>query len=103
VDRTVGLWDVITGKQKAVLGEHTATVISVTFSDDGKLLASCGGADYAVCLWDVTNGTKRVTLCGHTDSAWRVAFSHDGTLLASGSHDGTVRLWDVDAVLKGGK
>ena len=32
---------------------------------------------------------------GHTDSVNSVAFSPDGLLIASGSHDGTIRFWDV--------
>jgi WD40 repeat protein len=32
---------------------------------------------------------------GHSDSVYSVAFSPDGGTLASGSHDNTVKLWDV--------
>ncbi len=39
--------------------------------------------------WDVLD-----TLKGHTDNVNSVAFSADGQILASGSHDGTVILWD---------
>jgi hypothetical protein len=57
-----------------------ATVRSVTFSPDGKLLS---GGDRTVRIWD---------LCpGHGG----FAFSPDGRLLASSSQHGTVRLWDA--------
>jgi len=68
---------------------HSEDVFSVTFSPDGRLLAS-GSGDNTVKLWDVATGALVRTLTGHS-----VAFSPDGGLLASGSLDNTVKLWDV--------
>jgi WD40 repeat protein len=76
------------------LGGHGNCVSAVSFSPDGKLLAS-GGADNTVRLWDVETGKEIKTLSGHTNKVWGVSFSPDGKLLATGSDDKTVRLWDV--------
>jgi WD40 repeat protein len=46
-------------------------------------------------LWDVQTGKERATLKGHTSPVWSVAYSPEGQTLASGSHDKTVKLWDV--------
>jgi WD40 repeat protein len=37
----------------------------------------------------------RATLAGHTDMVWSVVYSPDGKTLATGSHDLTIKLWDV--------
>jgi WD40 repeat protein len=86
-----------------------ATVISVAFSGDGKLLATgCqpgiramirGGArpsidDGTVKLWDVATGKLKATLRGHTETVDSVAFDLDGKLLATGSRP-EAKLWDV--------
>jgi len=69
-------------------------VHGVTFSPDGKLLAS-GSNDNTVILWDVANRTQSgEPLKGHKSSVHGVTFSPDGRLLASGSTE-TVLLWDV--------
>src|SRR5262249_31783511 len=73
---------------------HTRRVSAVTFSPDGKTLASASD-DTTVKLWDVATGTQRVTLRGHSKEVLGVAFSPDGRTLASGSHDGTVKTWDA--------
>jgi WD40 repeat protein len=54
-------------------------------------------------MWHVATDELRATLQGHTDGVSSVAVSADGKMLASGSIDGTVRLWDVAAVLKAAK
>jgi WD40 repeat protein len=83
----------------AVLGEHRAQqwagVRCVTYSRDGKQVASCG-EDKNIYLWDAGTLRLRRLLQGHTAPIWSVAFSPDGRRLLSGAEDKTVRLWDLE-------
>ena len=88
------LWDVETRTNIATLQGHTDAVRYVSFSPDGKTLAS-GSWDDTVKLWDVATHTNIATLQGHTRRVSSVSFSPDGTTLASGSWDGTSILWDM--------
>ena len=90
-DKTVRLWDAVTGAAKYTLKGHTSSVLSVVFSCDGVLLAS-GSYDRTVRLWDAVTGAIKHTLKGHTSSVLSVVFSCDSALLASGSYDRTVRV-----------
>ncbi|MBP5975020.1 CHAT domain-containing protein [Brasilonema sp. CT11] len=78
------------------LKKHTFSVNSVSFSPDGKTLASAS-YDKTVKLWDVNTGQEVKTLNGHTHSVTSVSFSPDGKTLASASRDKTVKLWDVNS------
>ncbi|NET16958.1 MAG: hypothetical protein F6K08_31155, partial [Okeania sp. SIO1H6] len=69
-------------------------IYHVSFSPDGKLLASAGYYGI-VRVWQV-DGTPVAVLEGHKDSVRHVSFSPDGKLLASASEDRTVRVWQVD-------
>src|SRR5207245_756627 len=60
-------------------------VSSLTFTPDGKALASTGSGE-AVCLWEVRTG-KKIHAFSHQAAAC-VVFSHDGKVMASGGWGG---------------
>src|ERR1039458_7435779 len=72
---------------------HVDDVTSMTWSPDGKTLAS-GSGDHTVKLWDAGSGQLLRTLSGHAGHVWSVAWNPDGKTLASGSADHTVKLWE---------
>ncbi len=96
VASSIGIWlyDADSGKELALLTGHTAEVLSVAFSPDGKTLAS-GSFDSTIRLWDVQTGELLKTLIEHTNVVFSLAFNPDGKTLASGSHDGLIHLSDV--------
>jgi len=76
------------------LNGNNESVVSVSFSPDGKTLAS-GTYDKDIILWDVKTRQPIDKLIGHTSIIRSIAFSPDGSILASGSQDNTIILWDM--------
>jgi len=72
---------------------HTEAILHVSYSPDGKHLAS-GGGDATVRFWDVNTSTPRHTCKGHKDHVLTVAWSPDGHKFASGDKRGYLMLWD---------
>eukprot|EP01060_Flectonema_neradi_P025129 TRINITY_DN33969_c0_g1_i1.p1 TRINITY_DN33969_c0_g1~~TRINITY_DN33969_c0_g1_i1.p1 ORF type:complete len:571 (+),score=60.74 TRINITY_DN33969_c0_g1_i1:43-1755(+) len=90
--RDWGKYDTNFGQRMTLQG-HVGVVLSVAFSDDGKLLASAS-SDKNVHIWDNVAGVRVRTLEGHTSCVTSICFSKNGKFVASGSRDFTVRLWD---------
>src|SRR5207248_8953987 len=62
----------VSGEPVALKG-HTDSILGLTFSPDGKLLASAG-YDRTLRIWDAASGALRHTLKDHSDSVYAVAF-----------------------------
>ena len=63
-DKTIRLWDTMTGALTATLDGHESGVNCVCFSPDWSNIAS-GSTDKNIRVWDAANGTLISTLVGH--------------------------------------
>ena len=77
---------------RMIRGAHVNEVSGVSFSPDGKYLAS-SGTDRVVRIWDVKTGDLIDMLIEHEEPVLSVAFSPDGKQVASGGYAGIIRIW----------
>ncbi|MCB0186268.1 MAG: WD40 repeat domain-containing protein, partial [Caldilineaceae bacterium] len=91
----IRFYRVADGQLQQQLTAHTNTVTALSFSADGRLLASCAH-DQTARIWSCPSGQLLHTLAIQTGSQYTVAFSGDGRLLASGAGDATIYIWDIE-------
>ncbi|SCV01454.1 LAMI_0G11606g1_1 [Lachancea mirantina] len=106
MDNTVRLWD---PKKGQALGDalrgHAKWITSLSFEPLHRVkpgnrprLASAS-KDGTIKIWDTISRNCLMTLSGHTNSVSCIKWGGSG-IVYSGSHDKTIRAWDIDG---GGK
>ncbi len=97
-DKTIKLWNLITGKILKTLEGHKAAVKSVALTPDGEILAS-GSDDNTVKIWNLNTGKLLRTLSDNEEAVTSILISPNGKNLISASRDKTIKFWN----LKNGK
>ncbi|MEA5553645.1 NB-ARC domain-containing protein [Anabaena cylindrica UHCC 0172] len=93
-DKNITVYDLENQDNNFLLEGHTEPVWSLSFSHDGKILAS-GSGDKTIRLWNLDNRNS-IRLDGHTDRLRSVSFTTAGYNLVSGSDDQTVKVWNIN-------
>ena len=80
--------------EEFLLVGHLATVGSVSWSPDGKRLATAS-RDGTAKVWDAASAKVLLILKGHASGIWAIAWSPEGKRVATASVDGTAIVWDA--------
>lgn len=88
-ERSVGIWDLATGAQLAILSDRLEDIYDAPPSPDGKLILV--KSKKTASIWDWRQGKVLMT---HSDLAASL-FGDNGSVLVTQSVDGTIRLWDI--------
>jgi eukaryotic-like serine/threonine-protein kinase len=85
----------VNNKSALIFTGHLAAVNAVSWSPDGRLIASASDDTYVI-VFDAATGKRRVLYTGHTKEVKTVDWAPNGRLIASAGQDGTVQIWDAN-------
>jgi WD40 repeat protein len=94
------VWDVATGKEWNTVAGHRHPLDALSFSPDGRLVASLD-REGIFGIWEAQTGKPLLPMAADKpEMALRFRFSTDGTLLSAVTKYATVSVWDLTGGLK---
>ena len=93
-DKTLKVWDGVSGECLLTLTGHANSVYACAYSPDGRRVLS-GSWDDTLKVWNAASGECLLTLTGHKSWVLACAYSPDGRRVLSGSGDSTLKVWDT--------
>lgn len=115
-DKTIRIWELLTGIEVNTLKDHPGRVYSVNFSPDGKNIVSGSAGisktdpnykkdsnDYAIRIWSVSTGKLVGKLEGHAGDVHSVLVTPDGKYVVSAASSvhvnaspeiNSIKIWD---------
>jgi len=92
-DKHIHRWNISDGKKKATVGTFGGEVYRLTPIDNTFIAVS---ADKSVRQYDANSQKQIRTYAGHSDWVLSAAYSQTTRRLATGSHNGEIRIWNLD-------
>uniref|UniRef100_A0A6I8PRC5 Autophagy related 16 like 1 n=1 Tax=Ornithorhynchus anatinus TaxID=9258 RepID=A0A6I8PRC5_ORNAN len=98
MDRRVKLWEVFGDRceLKGSFAGSNAGITSIEFDSAGSYLLAASN-DFASRIWTVDDYWLRHTLTGHSGKVLSAKFLLGKSLIVSGSHDRTLKLWNLQS------
>ena len=94
-DKTVRLWDRVTGESIKTFCGHSYFVNSVDISPNNKYIVSSGRKDKTARIWDVETGECSNVLDIGNDVR-SVCFSNDNQFVLTEDYSNNIKLWEVE-------
>ncbi|KAF7915834.1 uncharacterized protein EAE98_010914 [Botrytis deweyae] len=93
-NKTIWLWNIITGESLQTLKGYLYLITSVAFSLNNKVIAS-GSRDKTIRLWDIVIGESLYIFEDYLYSVLSVVFSPDNKVIAFDFDNKIIRLWNI--------
>jgi WD40 repeat protein len=90
------VWNVVSGIELLSIISPSSTFNCVSWSPDGRRLATGMGASHDVKIWDAESGQEIFELSSQDCPVIGVAWSPDSSKLAAACDDGTLRMYEMD-------
>ncbi len=90
------VWEVATGRLRAILVGHGGPISAAEFSSDGRRIVTAG-FDGTARVWGTESGRELLRLVGHVNRVLSAAFSEDDQWIVTASADGSGRVWNAMA------